>query len=123
MFAFKSRGGINPKRIINAFEFLRSRSEEAALAARREATALKRQQTASEGEESFAERSGEEGSSEQSSRQRSGPQIKRSRPRGSDDDRVLLEEGAGLVSLMGNIEDMEERLTGGWRVVMRADGM
>lgn len=131
MFASKYPGGISSKRIINAFEFLRKRSEEAALAAQREASALRKQaQAASAGnpeqeqtEEDPASAEGGEGEKSAENpvenpidlEQRTPPWVKNA-------ESTLPKGGAGLVSLMGDMSSLEQRIQGGWNLVIKAGG-
>ena len=127
MFASKYPGGISSKRIINAFEFLRKRSEEAALAAQREASSLRRQaQAASEQEKTEEDPASAQGERRENSaknpienpielERRPPPWVKNA-------ESLLPTGGAGLVSLMGDMSSLEQRIQGGWNLVIKAGG-
>ncbi|CAM9252814.1 unnamed protein product [Pylaiella littoralis] len=127
MFASKYKGGISKNRIINAFDFLKKRSEEASLAARREASALRKQQEKRQQEE---EKEEEE---EERARAEDGLEAKQDKseqemfalkkaPWKKNTESTLPEGGAGLVSLMGNTSNLEQRIQGGWTLVIKASG-
>lgn len=127
MFASKYPGGISSKRIINAFEFLRQRSEEAALAARREASALRKQAQAASVENPEQQQAEEspaagEGEGAESSAEGSLGLERRPAPWVRNAESTLPKGGAGLVSLMGDMSSLEQRIQGGWNLVIKAGG-
>ncbi|CAM9514000.1 unnamed protein product, partial [Laminaria digitata] len=127
LFASKYPGGISSKRIINAFEFLRKRSEEAALAARREASALRKQAQAASAENPEQQQAEEppaagEGEGAESSAEGSLGLERRPAPWVRNAESTLPKGGAGLVSLMGDMSSLEQRIQGGWNLVIKAGG-
>lgn len=126
MFASKYRGGISSKRILKAFEFLKKRSEEATLAAQREAEALEKMDQVS-AEDSDVEKANEtptgDGEESEENPEESSYGIKRRRPPWERNAESRLPKGgAGLVSLMGDVSSMEQRIQGGWNLVIKAGG-
>ena len=112
---------------MKAFEFLRKRSEEAALAARREASALRKQaeaasaenpeQQQAEDDPASGERQGRENAAEKplDLERRPPPWVRNA-------ESTLPQGGAGLVSLMGDMSSLEQRIQGGWNLVIKAGG-
>ena len=126
MFASKYRGGISSKRIINAFEFLKKRSEEAALAAKREAAVLEREATlavANSGQTTTNETSEDDKNATNRNFEENSSGVKRRRPPWEDEAKSSFPKGgAGLVSLMGDASSLEKRIQGGWNLVIKAGG-
>lgn len=128
MFACKYNGGVSSKRIINAFEFLKKRSEEAALAAQREATELrqKAQQalTGAGGEEEDDQNTPGDEEAEENSEDGSGLVVRRTARLVIEDqaEKDFPKGGAGLVSLMGDLSSLETRIQGNWKLTIKAGG-
>lgn len=122
MFASKYPGGISSKRIINAFEFLRKRSEEAALAARREASALRKQAEAAEPQQTEEDPASGEGKEGENPVKDSINLERKPAPWVRNAESTLPQGGAGLVSLMGDMSSLEQRIQGGWNMVIKAGG-
>lgn len=134
MFATKYRGAISSSRVINAFDFLRKRSEEASLAAQREARALEREaqkaatlgdvteadnalaETDSPSDAEATDKEREEAESGSLGMKRPGPSW------GFSAEQESPQGGAGLVSLLGDVASLEERIQGGWNVAIKAGG-
>ncbi|CAM9356048.1 unnamed protein product [Hapterophycus canaliculatus] len=130
MLAFKYKGGISKNRIIKAFDFLKQRSDEASLAAKREASMIRRQQEQQRQAQQedanaavavgvIAADSDEGGKKEQTEEELFG--LKRA-PWEKNADSTLPEGGAGLVSLMGDMSSLEQRIQGGWTLAIKAGG-
>lgn len=134
MFASKYKGGISKGRIIKAFDFLKQRSEEASLAARREAAVLRKQQEKQQAQDdadvaaaatAAAAAGGDGGGDGKEGEQEKSDQemfaLKR-KPWEKNTQSTLPEGGAGLVSLMGDMSSLEQRIQGEWTLAIRAGG-
>lgn len=127
MFACKYNGGVSSKRIINAFEFLKKRSDEAAVAAQREAAELRRKAQkppAVAGGEEYDKNMPDEEDAEDLSGEPS-ELLRRRRARLTNIDQAkndFPKGGAGLVSLMGDLSSLETRIQGSWNLVIKAGG-
>lgn len=128
MFASKYKGGISKNRIIAAFDFLKQRSEEASLAARREASLIRKQQQQAQDDADAAaaaaeNENGEEGGSggKQEKTEEELFALKKT-PWEKNAESTLPQGGAGLVSLMGDMSNLEERMQGGWKLAIKAGG-
>eukprot|EP00752_Nemacystus_decipiens_P010614 g9452.t1 len=136
MFASKYKGGISKNRIIKAFDFLKQRSEEASLAARREAAVLRKQQQKQQQAQDDADASaaaastaaaeggdgsvdGQEGEQEKSDQEMFA--LKR-KPWEKNAKSAVPTGGAGLVSLMGDMSSLEQRIQGEWTLAIKAGG-
>lgn len=129
MFASKYKGGISKNRIIKAFDFLKQRSDEASLAARREAAVLRKQQENQQAQDDAAAAAaaeggdgsgdGQEGKEEKSEQEVFA--LKR-KPWEKNAKSALPEGGAGLVSLMGDMSSLEQRIQGEWTLAIKAGG-
>lgn len=130
MLAFKYKGGISKNRIIKAFDFLKQRSDEAALAARREASMIRKQQEQQRQQQQddadaaaaagvITDDNGGESKTEKTEEELFG--LKRA-PWEKNADSTLPEGGAGLVSLMGDMSSLEQRIQGGWTLAIKAGG-
>lgn len=133
MSASRYKGGISKNRIIKAFDFLKQRSEEASLAARREASLLRKQQEQQARDDADAAaasaaaeeaeggvggdggENGEEKSQEELFRLKRTPWVKNA-------ESAPPQGGAGLVSLLGDVSSLEQRLQGGWTLAIKAGG-
>lgn len=125
MFASKYKGGISKSRIINAFDFLKKRSEEASLAARREASALRKQREKRLQEEEVEEQDrAQEGGGEEAKQEQSEQEMfaLKKTPWKKNAEKTLPKGGAGLVSLVGDTSDLEQRIQGGWSLAIKASG-
>ncbi|CAM9943874.1 unnamed protein product [Ectocarpus sp. 6 AP-2014] len=128
-FASKYKGGISNNRIIAAFDFLKQRSEEASLAARREASLIRKQQQQAQDDADAAaaaaaeNENGEEGGSggKQEKTEEELFALKKT-PWEKNAENTLQQGGAGLVSLMGDMSNLEERIQGGWKLTIKAGG-
>lgn len=117
-FTSKYKGGISKNRIINAFDFLKQRSEEASLAARREASMIRKQQEKQQQQQARDEDE-EEGQQEKSEQELFA--LKKT-PWEKNAESTLPKGGAGLVSLMGDMSNLEGRIQGGWTLAIKASG-
>lgn len=127
LFACKYNGGVSSKRIINAFEFLKKRSDDAALAAQREAAELRRkaQKTSADagGAEDYQNMPGEEDEEDLSGEPSELLRRRRARLKITDQAKNDFPKGgAGLVSLMGDLSSLETRIQGSWNLVIKAGG-
>lgn len=113
MLAYKYGGGISSKRVLNAFKFLEQRSEEADVAARRETAALVSEEQEQQEEDNSP--------SPRSTTQVSEGERARRRLPWQDEEEALLQGGAGLVALVGDVTSLESRVTGEWNLVIKAD--
>ncbi|CAB1105150.1 unnamed protein product [Ectocarpus sp. CCAP 1310/34] len=129
-FASKYKGGISKNRIIAAFDFLKQRSEEASLAARREASLIRKQQQQAQDDADAAaaaaaaeKENGEEGGSGRK-REKTEEELfaLKKTPWEKNTESTLPQGGAGLVSLMGDMSKLEERIQGGWKLTIKAGG-
>lgn len=127
MFASKYKGGISKNRIIKAFDFLKQRSDEAALAARREAAALRKQQEkqqAQDDADAAAAAAAEGGDGQKGEEEKSDQEVfaLKRKPWEKNAKSTLPEGGAGLVSLMGDMSSLEQRIQGEWTLAIKAGG-
>eukprot|EP00903_Cladosiphon_okamuranus_P009413 g8977.t1 len=129
MFASKYKGGISKNRIIKAFDFLKQRSEEASLAARREAAALRRQQEKQAQDDADAAAAaaasaegtkGVDGKKQEKTDQEVFALKKKPWEKNASSD--FPKGGAGLVSLMGDMSSLEQRIQGEWTLAIKAGG-
>lgn len=123
MLAFKYKGGISKNRIIKAFDFLKQRSDEASLAARREASMIQKQEEQQRQEDADAAvTAGDTGDGEQTEKTEEELFGLKRAPWEKNADGTLPVGGAGLVSLMGDMSSLEQRIQGGWTLAIRAGG-
>lgn len=127
MFASKYKGGISKNRIIKAFDFLKQRSDEAALAARREAAVLRKQQEkqqAQDDADAAAAAAAEGGDGQKGEEEKSDQEVfaLKRKPWEKNAKSTLPEGGAGLVSLMGDMSSLEQRIQGEWTLAIKAGG-
>lgn len=127
MFAFKYKGGISKNRIMKAFDFLKQRSEEASLAARREAAVLRKQQEKQQQAQDDADAAAaaeEDGDEEEGKQEKSDQEVfaLKRKPWEKNAKNDLPNGGAGLVSLMGDISSLEQRIQGEWTLAIKAGG-
>lgn len=137
LFASKYKGGISKTRIIKAFDFLKQRSEEASLAARRETAVLRKQQEKQQAQDGVdaaaaaavvaaaAAEGGDGGGDGKGGKQEQSEQevfaLKKA-PWKKNAENTLPQGGAGLVSLMGDVSSLEQRIQGEWTLAIRAGG-
>lgn len=132
MFACKYQGGMSSKRIMKAFEFLKKRSEEAVRASEREAAELQKQAQAAaakasgdaseqEGPEETPVTGGDETNNEENSAENPYG-LKRRRAPYLSVENTFPKGGAGLVSLLGDVSSLEQRIQGGWNLVIKTGG-
>ncbi|CAM9383114.1 unnamed protein product [Scytosiphon promiscuus] len=127
MLAFKYKGGISKNRIMKAFDFLKQRSDEASLAARREASMIRKQQEQQRQDDADAAAAagviaGDDAEGEKTEKTEEELFGLKRAPWEKNADSALPEGGAGLVSLMGDMSSLEQRIQGGWTLAIKAGG-